>query len=144
MGKLYLLDTNILVHIIRQDTLGQHIKDTYSPLMTDPRPIISVVSEGEIRSLAYRWNWGNSKKDDIRFLCGFFGRYSIDSLEILEAYAVIDAHSESVGRPMGKNDVWIAATAYVTGATLLPTDKDFDHLHSSFLIRDWIDPNTTA
>ncbi len=129
--------------MIRQDTLGQHIKNIYSPLMTDPRPIISVVSEGEIRSLAYQWNWGNAKKDDIRFLCGFFSRYSIDSLEVLDAYAVIDAYSESVGRPMGKNDAWIAATAYVTGATLLTTDKDFDHLHSRFLICDWIDPNIT-
>lgn len=111
--------------------------------MIDPCPIISVLSEGEIRSLAYQWNWGDSKKGYIRFLCGFFSRYSIDSLEVLEAYAVIDAHSDSVGRSMGKNDVWIAATAYVTGATLLTTDKDFEHLHPKFLIRDWIDPNST-
>jgi tRNA(fMet)-specific endonuclease VapC len=142
VGNLYLLDTNILVHIIRQDTLGQYIKGTYSLLMIDPLPIISVVTEGEIRSLAYQWNWGAANKDEIQFLCGFFSRYSIDSLEVLEAYAVIDAYSKSVGRSLGKNDAWIAATAYVTGATLLTTDKDFDHLHPKFLIRDWIAPHT--
>ncbi len=30
---------------------------------------------------------------------------------------------------MGKNDLWIAATASVTGVTLMTTDGDFDHLH---------------
>ena len=43
---------------------------------------------------------------------------------------------------MGKNDLWIAATAMATGATLLTTDKDFDHLDPTFLTRDWIDPTS--
>jgi len=34
---------------------------------------------------------------------------------------------------MGKNDLWIAATAHVVDATILTTDKDFDHLASEFL-----------
>ena len=33
---------------------------------------------------------------------------------------------------MGKNDVWIAATAHVNGAILLTTDNDFDHLTPLF------------
>jgi len=37
-------------------------------------------------------------------------------------------------------DLWIAATAHATGARLLTTDKDFDHLHPAFVQRDWIDP----
>ncbi len=41
---------------------------------------------------------------------------------------------------MGKNDLWIAATANATGALLLTTDKDFDHLDGAFLNRVWIDP----
>jgi len=34
---------------------------------------------------------------------------------------------------MGKNDLWIAATASVLEATLLTTDFDFDHLKGVFL-----------
>ncbi len=34
---------------------------------------------------------------------------------------------------MGKNDLWIAATAYVTGASLMTTDGDFDHLNGVYL-----------
>jgi predicted nucleic acid-binding protein len=39
---------------------------------------------------------------------------------------------------MGKNDIWIAATVNVTGATLLTTDQDFDHLDGVFLARERI------
>jgi tRNA(fMet)-specific endonuclease VapC len=52
----------------------------------------------------------------------------------------IDAHSEQVGRPMGNNDVWIAATAAAASAWLLTTDKDFDHLHPALIRREWIAP----
>lgn len=34
---------------------------------------------------------------------------------------------------MGKNDLWIAATASVTNTTLITTDKDFVHLDNVYL-----------
>jgi predicted nucleic acid-binding protein len=34
---------------------------------------------------------------------------------------------------MGKNDLWIAATASLLNLQLVTTDKDFDHLETSFL-----------
>ena len=34
---------------------------------------------------------------------------------------------------MGKNDIWIAATASVFKLTLVTTDKDFDHLKDKYL-----------
>ncbi len=34
---------------------------------------------------------------------------------------------------MGKNDLWIAATASVLGARLLTTDNDFEHLKGKYL-----------
>jgi tRNA(fMet)-specific endonuclease VapC len=36
-------------------------------------------------------------------------------------------------RNMGKNDLWIAATAFLFGLTLVTTDHDFDHLHPDFI-----------
>lgn len=53
----------------------------------------------------------------------------------MEANAVIDADSKSSGITMGKNDLWIAAVAYVTGFELITTDADFDHLHPDFVTR---------
>ncbi len=78
--------------------------------------------------------------DQLEFYLGYFARVSIDDAEIIRAYSVIDAHSQRRGQPLGKNDAWIAATASVTGARLLTTDKDFDRLDPIFLQRDWIDP----
>lgn len=47
-------------------------------------------------------------------------------------------------RQMGKNDLWIAATASVLKATLLTTDHDFDHLHTVFVEVVYIDPKLTG
>jgi predicted nucleic acid-binding protein len=41
---------------------------------------------------------------------------------------------------MGKNDIWIAATASVVNAILMTTDTDFDHLNGVFLSVVYIDP----
>ena len=40
----YLLDTNVLVHLVRRDAVWTRIRDRYQPLLTDPTPIISVVT----------------------------------------------------------------------------------------------------
>ena len=34
---------------------------------------------------------------------------------------------------MGKNDLWIAATAALLGLKLVTTDADFNHLHQIFI-----------
>lgn len=139
-GTTYFLDTNILVHLVRRNAIGEYLIDRYSLYTVDPRPMISDVSEGELRSLAIQWNWGPQKQNQMEFVLGYFDRIAIDDPEVFQAYATIDAFSESNGNPMGKNDVWIAASTYVMRARLLTTDKDFDHLHSVFIARDWIDP----
>ena len=74
----------------------------------------------------------------------------ISSEGIHEAYADIDAYSQSnhpslslpqgmTARNMGKNDLWIAATAHILRATLVTTDKDFDHLQHFFDL-EWVKP----
>jgi predicted nucleic acid-binding protein len=34
---------------------------------------------------------------------------------------------------VGKNDLWIAATAHITHSTLVSTDGDFDHFDGVFV-----------
>ncbi len=140
MSDLYLFDSNILIHLIRESTLGDYIRQTYRPLVADPRPLISVVTEGELRSLAHQWKWGQYKKEQMRFFLNYFLRVPVDAEDVFEAYAMIDAYGESFGHPMGKNDIWIAAAANATGSIIVTTDTDFDHLQPDFLTVDWIDP----
>ena len=44
---------------------------------------------------------------------------------------------------MGKNDIWIAATAALLGAQLVTVDRDFDHLHGIFFDVIYIDQKLT-
>ena len=44
-------------------------------------------------------------------------------------------------RSMGKNDLWIAATASVLNVPLLTTDKDFLHLDGHFLDLSYVGLN---
>lgn len=39
---------------------------------------------------------------------------------------------------MGKNDIWIAATASVFNLRLITTDKDFDHLDGVYIDLEYI------
>lgn len=41
---------------------------------------------------------------------------------------------------MGKNDLWIAASAIETESVLLTTDRDVDHLSPMHLKLWWLDP----
>lgn len=140
MSTPYFLDTNILVHLIRKNATGEALINQYDLYLVTPRPLISDVTEGELRSLALQWKWGAPKLQQMEFLLSYFWRITINTPEVFDAYATIDAYSESKGQTMGKNDLWIAASTHVSQAHLLTTDKDFDHLQPSFLIRDLIDP----
>jgi predicted nucleic acid-binding protein len=137
---LYLLDTNILVHCVRDDALGRYLKTEYALLTREPSPLISAVTEGELLSLVYQFGWREAKTDRALFLLDFFPPVPIDEPGMRHTYAVIDAYSESIGRSMGKNDVWIAAAAHFSNATLLTLDRDFDHLTPDFINLARIDP----
>jgi predicted nucleic acid-binding protein len=106
------------------------------------RSLISVVTAGEMRSLSLQFGWGQAKLGALDLLLRELVWIEIGNALILDAYGELDHESHKAGRTMGKNDVWIAATAKVTGATLLTTDRDFDHLHGTWIDRIWIDPNT--
>lgn len=128
-----LLDTNILVHLVRRDRVGMQLKIGYDLLLREPRPVICAVTEGELRSLLLQFGWGTQKAEQARYLLRYFQHIPIEDENIYEAYAVLDAYSESIGQPMGKNDLWIAAVAASLDLHLLTTDKDFNHLTPEFL-----------
>lgn len=138
----YLLDTNILMHLIRQDTIGKHIRKNYPLFDPANRAYISIVSIGEIESLAIQNRWGDSRKAALVSLLDNFIITDIKHPEMTSRYAEIDAFSQgklpekalpTSARNMGKNDLWIAATASVLGAKLLSSDADFDHLNGQFV-----------
>jgi len=102
-----------------------------------------------LKALALKRNWGNKRKQQLIDVIAQYIVHPIKMQPILDNYANIDAFSQSklihkplpkgvTARNMGKNDLWIAATAYTINAKLVTTDKDFDHLDDSFLKLDRI------
>ena len=137
----YLLDTNILIELIRGNPLGQHIDAHFGLRAALNRSMICVVTVGEMHSLVRQFAWGQAKIDALEEMLAELVWLDINNPQVLHAYGEIDHASIAAGRKMGKNDVWIAATARVTRATLLTTDPDFDHLHGTWIDRVWVDPN---
>lgn len=138
----YLLDTNILLALIRGKALAQLIDSRYS-LSSNLNPsVISVVTVGEMYSLTRKLRWGAAKVQALRALLDEVVWVDINRARILEAYGEIDHFTESQGQPMGQNDLWIAATAHATGLTLLTTDQDFDRLPATWINCIWIDPKS--
>lgn len=136
----YILDTNILLAYVRLGKLYNHLESTYSLWTMTPGPVISIVTEGEIRVLAEEFAWGSAKRQLLSQLLSRFIIIPIPFANIIDKYVEASEYSRRNGRAMGKNDLWIAATAAATGATLLTTDRDFDHLDPILLTRHWIDP----
>lgn len=136
----HLLDTNILLAYVRRSMLFAWIEANYALTTSAPTPSISIVTEGEMRALALRLAWGAAKVQRLNQLLSLFIIVPLPHRNIIDAYARIDHYCVQNGLVVGKNDLWIAATAHVTGATILTTDRDFDPLHGLFLQRDWVDP----
>jgi predicted nucleic acid-binding protein len=136
----YLLDTNILVALIRNNDLGKYLDRIYRLTSASGPLYVSVVVFGEASALALKFGWGAAKQAALTATLALFSPLDIFYQDVIEAYARIDAHSEASGFVMGKNDLWIAATAHVFDLTLLTTDHDFDHLHGNWVDRDWVDP----
>lgn len=72
----------------------------------------------------------------MEFALAHLGRLTIEKPEVMSAYATLDAYSKARGITMGKNDLWIAATAYASDSRLVTTDGDFDHLAPAFIAVD--------
>lgn len=117
-------DTNLLIKHIRNG----------SPVPS--RLIIPIIVVGELEALALKSDWGIQKVNLMKHLFTTSPIADI-TLSITRLYAQVDAFSQgklrdqplgTSARNMGKNDIWIAATALYLDMELHTTDNDFDHL----------------
>ena len=88
MGTLYLLDTNILVHFVRDSRVWRRIVGRYDLLLHDPTPLISVVSIGELRAIARRNGWGLRRLSQADYICSHLLPVTIGDDPIFNAYAL--------------------------------------------------------
>lgn len=140
-SELFLVDTNVVVHYVRASTVADEVESRFNLRHRQERPLLCVVSIGELFALTRKLNWGKAKREELTQLLRELVLVDISSGPVLDAYGEISHWTESQGRKMGQqNDIWIAAVAKATGAHLITTDTDFDTLHPEHIRRTYIDP----
>jgi tRNA(fMet)-specific endonuclease VapC len=127
--ELLFLDTSIVIHLIRGNDIAERVNAQFHIRRRADRPLISTVTIGECLSIVRQFRWGTAKSLALESLLQEFVVVGIDSRPVLERYGEFHSWTRSIGRTLGNNDLWIAATAAATGAHLITTDTDFDPLH---------------
>ena len=140
---IFLFDTNIVIHYFKEDAVMREVKSRFDPFAAGNETWLCVVTIGELRTLTLANKWGDKKRNALVKILSNFPIADINVEEVLNRYAKIEAYSQCrlpsiepqpiSPRNMGKNDIWIAAVASILGATLITTDKDFDHLDGVFI-----------
>jgi tRNA(fMet)-specific endonuclease VapC len=145
MSQSYILDTSVLLNLIRGHDLGKSIDRAFGLRAAFHRHIVSIVSHGELRVLAARNLWGDQKVGALSLALQELVTVNVDSNAMVDAYVRVEecCRTASGGeRKMGQNDMWIAATALHAGLPLITTDKDFNHLDGRLIQVHWIDPKS--
>lgn len=135
-GQLIVLDTNVLVDVLRNNAYGQKINKEFGLTSRPERPLFSTITEGEILGLAKapKWKWGQKKLDALQDLLDQLVRIEAGLPDVVATYSDLYAVSFATGNPTGENDLWIAATAKATNAVLITRDKDFDWMKNAGLV----------
>jgi predicted nucleic acid-binding protein len=142
--RKFILDTNILMAYLKANPLFKKVSEDNNLNDEDAFIMISAISKGELLSIAMQNGWGERKVSALNKLLNEIVIIDITGNDdnLLNAYAEIDAFSlkrhpkkelKGSAKPMGKNDMWTAATAFATNATLLTADGKFMHLDKEFI-----------
>lgn len=145
-SDVLLLDTNVVVVYARDGEPSRILEAQLGLRDGRAQGLVSVITVGEAIAFALKNNWGDARRNQLMELIRTkLVPVDINRQEILAAYAEIDHFSEKIekpAKPMGQNDMWIAATARVLDCELVTMDKDFDHLDGTKIRRHWIDPSS--
>lgn len=145
MDNLIVLDTSAIINFSKASDKGKAIK-TYFDSLQNVRYCIATPVVAELLVFSEANQWGVPRQQAIKNFvdsCMIIDINAADQ-ELLDAYKDIDLFSRrkkaingsflSAGSiKMGKNDLWIAATAMVLNAPLITTDKDFSHLNNAMV-----------
>lgn len=145
----YLLDTNIIILLIKNKQFGKYFETEFQLKYPDDL-YYTHISLGEVDSIVKQNKWGQQKLTHLSNILQGFGLLEATDVQTIQNYGTIDAFSQGKlqnqalpqgmsARNMGKNDLWIAAMAMTLQATLITTDKDFHHLDTNFFKVHWID-----
>lgn len=146
----YVLDTNILIHYVRDSIVWNYIEKNYFKKGIKGYAFICEVTEGEMAAFAHENKWEKYKMDRLSKFLKRLTSIPISPTLVKKFYAHISAYSRNrhkslqlpkpfTSRNMGKNDIWIAAVTASMEYTLISTEKDFEHLDGKIISFIYID-----
>jgi predicted nucleic acid-binding protein len=94
---MILLDTNVILYLLRGKAAGQWIKQTYQLDTRTERPFVSMITVGEILAVADRQKYGPGKRESLRTLLEELVIIEVKS-PIAEEYAKIQALLQERGQ----------------------------------------------
>jgi predicted nucleic acid-binding protein len=143
LNQSYVIDTSVLLNLIRGKELGQQIDSAYGLRTAMYRHTISIVTHGELKVLAERNSWGPEKRKALSTASDNVVTVNLSGEPLIDAYVRIEEacrKAQGGERKMSHNDMWIAATALLCGLPIITTDDDFNHLHGRLISVCWVDP----
>jgi predicted nucleic acid-binding protein len=132
---IYLLDTNAISDLMREHP---RITARLRAATGSDRIVTSVIVRGEILHGLLRMPIGNRKALLETKAAALFASIPCEGIPEPAAthYARIKAAQQSLGLSLDENDLWIAASASVTGCTVVSRDADLHRVHGLPVV-DW-------
>ena len=90
---IFLLDTNVALALLRGKELGQYLLYVFSLDDQINRPLISIVSHGELLVLADRNKWGHQKREAMNKMLDSLVTVDLNDAAVLDAYAAVQRDS---------------------------------------------------
>ena len=130
----YLLDTNIWIYLMRNRPA--EVRTRYSRL----KPGAAVLSPIVLGKLHAGWRKSSRPEENRVLLEAYLEGAVLDPLDaaVAAAYGEIRADLESQGRPIGQNDLWIAAQARERGCILVTHNLSEFARVPDLRVQDWV------
>jgi len=132
-ASMFMLDTNICIYIQRHKPPS--VLARFETLKSG-QAVISVITWGELL-------YGATKSQQTKMVLKLLDEFAtlVPVLPMPQAcgkvYGQIRADLEKIGRPIGNNDLWIAAHALSSGLTLVTNNaREFERI-SNLKIESW-------
>ena len=114
-SKIYLVDTNVVSYIFREDTRGE----SYKKLLKGNLLMIAAQTFAELEALPLVNKWSEWRCEKLQnFVETDFTMLEVDK-EICLKWAAVKAEMKKTGKTMEVGDIWIAATALTYGISLV-------------------------
>jgi tRNA(fMet)-specific endonuclease VapC len=131
---IYLLDTNAFSDLVRDHPL---VNARLAAASSD-RVLTCSVVRGEILFGIYRLPDGKKRRELAARSAQYFAVVPCAAVPVAapDEYARLKVETQRQGKTIGDNDLWIAASALVLGATLVTRDPDFGFV-PGLTVKDW-------